>query len=33
VRARSLLGASDKMNAGTPIVNHAAIVTWMGWNG
>ena len=31
--ARSLFGASDRMNAGMPIVNHAVIVTWMGWNG
>ena len=33
VCARSLLGASDRTNAGMPMVNHAAIVTWMGWNG
>src|SRR6516162_299314 len=31
--ARSLLGASDRMNDGMPMVNHAAMVTWMGWNG
>ena len=31
--ARSLFGASDRMNAGMPMVNHAAIVTWIGWNG
>src|SRR6476661_901222 len=31
--ARSLLGASDRMNAGIPMVNQAAIVTWIGWNG
>src|SRR5882672_8450526 len=31
--ARSLLGASDSTNAGMPMVNQAAIVTWMGWNG
>ena len=31
--ARSWLGASDRMNAGMPMVNHAAMVTWMGWNG
>jgi len=31
--ARSLLGASDRMNDGIPIVNHAAMVMWIGWNG
>src|SRR6478735_49889 len=31
--ARSLLGANDSTNAGMPMVNQAAIVTWMGWNG
>ena len=31
--ARSWLGASDRMNAGMPMVNQAAIVTWIGWNG
>ena len=33
VWARSLLGASDRMNAGMPMVNQAAMVTWIGWNG
>ncbi len=32
-RARSLFGASDRMKAGMPIVNQAAIVTWRGRNG
>ena len=31
--ARSLLGASDRTNAGMPMVNQAAMVTWIGWNG
>ncbi len=31
--ARSLLGASDRMNDGMPMVNQAAMVTWIGWNG
>ena len=33
VRARSLLGARDSTKAGMPMVNHAAMVTWIGWNG
>ena len=32
-RARSWLGASDSRNAGTPMVNHPVIVTWMGCRG
>ena len=31
--ARSLLGGSERMKAGMPIVNHPVIVTWMGWKG
>ena len=30
VRARSLLGANDSTNAGMPMVNQAAMVTWIG---
>jgi|GEM_PF-5748376 len=33
LRARSLLGSSDSTNEGTPIVNQAAIVRWIGSNG
>lgn len=33
VRARSLFGASDRTKAGTPMVNHAEMVMWIGWNG